>query len=195
MYSIDLSILYFFNRTIASSSLDTVFDILTNVKYWYPVYVLGAIWLIYRAENKREALVVVLGAVACVAFTDSLAHYFIKPWVGRLRPCTQLPNGQQMIDWIRLPIGRKLDPSFPSSHALNNMGVAAYFVGRYRTKASWLVVVAILIGLGRLYEGVHYPSDVLGGFVLGALIGYGWQRLIRALWDRRRGTQNNTARA
>jgi undecaprenyl-diphosphatase len=173
MYSLDLSILYFFNHTLASPTLDVGFNILTNVRYWFPVYVIAGVWLIARSPNKRDAIILVLGAVALVAFCDSLAHYFLKPWVGRLRPCAEL-GGQPIIDWIRLPIGRKLDPSFPSSHAFNNMAVAVYFVTRLGKKAWWLLAVAALIGLGRMYEGVHYPSDVAAGFAFGAFFGWLW---------------------
>jgi undecaprenyl-diphosphatase len=181
MHSIDLSILYFFNQTLASPTLDVTFDILTNVRYWYPIYVLTALWLIYKAEDRRTALVFVLGAVALVALTDSLSHYYLKPLFGRARPCSVFPDGRAIIDWIRLPVGRKLDPSMPSNHALNNMAVAVYFVARYGRRASWLAVVAVLIGLGRMYEGVHYPSDVLAGFVMGAAIGYAFEKLVEVL--------------
>jgi undecaprenyl-diphosphatase len=178
MYNLDLSILYFFNQTIASPALDVAFDLLTNVRYWFPVYVIGALWLIYRAKDRRSALLLVLGAVALVAFSDSLSHYFLKPGFGRMRPCATLAVGSPLIDWIRLPVGRKLDPSLPSNHAMNNMAVAIYFFVCYRRKALWLIVVAVLIGLGRIYEGVHYPSDVLAGFLIGGAIGYGWYVLV-----------------
>lgn len=180
MYQVDLPILYFFNHTIASPALDVAFDVLTNVRYWYPVYLIAGVWLVLRSPNRKDALIVVLGAVALVALTDSLSHYFLKPWIARARPCAEI-NGRAIIDWIRLPVGRKLDPSFPSNHALNNMAVAAFFFTIYGRRAWWLVVVAVLIGLGRIYEGVHYPSDVLGGFAIGALLGYIWAVLLRRL--------------
>lgn len=188
MYSLDLSILYFFNQTIASPTLDVVFDVLTNVRYWFPVYVLGALWLIYRSNDRRQTLLLVLGAVALVAFSDSLSHYFLKPGFGRLRPCATLADGSPLIDWIRLPVGRKLDPSLPSNHAMNNMAVAIYFFAHYRKKALWLIIVSIAIGLGRVYEGVHYPSDVLAGFLFGAAIGYAWYLLIWRVLLRLRAT-------
>ncbi|HEY3875325.1 MAG TPA: phosphatase PAP2 family protein [Candidatus Kapabacteria bacterium] len=165
MYSLDLSILYFFNRTIACGFLDAFFDAITNVHYWMPVYVLAGIVLIYRF--RLRGVWMVLAAVLVVSMTDSLGHYVFKPMVHRVRPCNT-------VSWIRLPDGSRGDESFPSNHALNNVAIAMFFYTIWPKKknAWWLFVVALLISLGRMYQGLHYPSDVLGGAAIGCAIGY-----------------------
>ena len=172
MYSLDLSILYFFNRTIACGALDTFFDAFTNVDYWFPVYVLAGLNLIYRFRWRGVWMVV--GAILVVSATDSLGHYVLKPLVHRARPCAQLPSGEHVVPWVRLPDGGRGDPSFPSNHALNNFAEASFFfmVWPRKRNAAWLFAVALLISLGRMYQGVHYPSDVLGGAVIGSIVGY-----------------------
>ncbi len=171
MYQLDLSILYFFNRTLASPSLDSFFSALTNVHYWFPVYVLAGIYLIFRF--RWRGVWMALAALTVVAVTDSLGHYIVKPHVNRARPCTMLSSGEHIVPWIRLPDGPRSDPSFPSNHALNNFAIAAFFFTIWPRKrnAARLFAAALLISLGRVYEGLHYPSDVVGGAVIGMAMG------------------------
>ena len=186
MYSIDLSILYFFNRTIACGALDTFFDAITNVHYWFPIYVIAGIYLIYRFRWRGVWMVV--GAILVVSAADSLGHRVLKPLVNRKRPCAQIrvEGGvpATIVPWVRLPDGGRGDPSFPSNHALNNFAEAAFFflIWPRKRNAWWLFIVAFLISLGRMYEGVHYPSDVLGGAVIGMAVGaifaFGYWKLV-----------------
>ena len=159
--------------------MDSAFDILTNVRYWYAVYVAAGIFLIYR--YKWQGVRMLIATLLLVAATDSLGHYIIKPLVGRVRPCALLPNGSHVVSWIRLPVGMRWDPSFPSQHALNNFAVAAFFwaIWPRKNRVAWLFAIAFLISIGRLYEGVHYPSDVLGGAMIGCVIALGWGSLYR----------------
>ncbi|SRR5579883_520490 len=172
MYGIDLSILYFFNRTLASSFMDGAMDVLTNVHCWFAVYVVGGLFLIYRF--RWRGVRIVIAALLLVSATDSLGHYVLKPLVNRERPCKEISNGEHVVSWIRLPVGGRGDPSFPSNHALNNFAIAMFFVIVFRKSKSvrWLFLAAFLISIGRVYEGVHYPSDIAGGAVIGIAVGY-----------------------
>jgi membrane-associated phospholipid phosphatase len=172
MHKLDLSILYFFNRTIASGFLDGVADVITNVKYWYAVYTIFGLFLIYR--YKLRGVAIVIAAVILITATDSLAHYVLKPLVDRQRPCAIIASGEHIVPWIRLPSGLRFDESFPSQHALNNFAMGAFFVSIFK-RNKWIHLlwfVALVISFGRLYQGLHYPSDVLGGTVIGISIGF-----------------------
>ncbi|MDP4198449.1 MAG: phosphatase PAP2 family protein [Bacteroidota bacterium] len=181
MYEIDLAILHFFNQSLACSALDTITSVLTNVRYWYPVYLLGGLFLIYR--YKWHGARMLLAAILLITVTDSFAHLIIKPLVNRPRPCATLPDGSHVVSWIRLPDGARWDGSFPSNHALNNFAIAAFFVTLWpkKRRTYWLLGAALLISLSRIYEGVHYPSDVLGGTVIGIVFGIGFASLQRVL--------------
>jgi undecaprenyl-diphosphatase len=117
-----------------------------------PIAVAGAIWL-FASGRRREAL----AFVAAVA-TAAIALPLLKTGFGRARP-----------DQIwRLVVEDK--PSFPSGHAL---GAAVTFplLGRLTGRRLWLaagIAMALLIGLSRVFLGVHWLSDVLGGWLLGA---------------------------
>ena len=174
MYSFDLFILYFFNRVIACGALDSFFDAITNVHYWYAIYVLAGVWLIYLFRWRGVWMVV--GAILLITATDSLGGHVLKPLVHRVRPCNA-------VSWIRLPDGARGDGSFPSNHALNNFSEAMYFFLLWPRKknAWWLFVVAFLISIGRMYQGLHYPSDVAGGAVIGMAVGYFLGLLLKKL--------------
>jgi undecaprenyl-diphosphatase len=172
MYQLDLSVLHAINIGLASSWLDWLMPKFTSVGYWLPVYIFAGILLIrnYRWRGVR----MLVGVLLLVAFGDQLLQQVVKPLFDRLRPCADAPGGGHVVAWIRLPIGARLGPSFPSSHALNNFAVAVFFVRIFPTyRYHFLILIlAALVAISRLYLGLHYPSDVLGGAVLGSVLGF-----------------------
>ena len=61
------------------------------------------------------------------------------------------------------------DTSFPSDHAILVAAVTVVLLSRSRTLGAWLILFSLLVLVARVYIGVHYPSDVVGGAALGAL--------------------------
>jgi undecaprenyl-diphosphatase len=89
----------------------------------------------------------------------------------------------------RFLIGRKTSNSFPSSHAMNMFAQATLFSLLYRRRAAWFFLFAAIIGFSRIYVGVHYPFDVLGGALFGMCIGglvYWVYDGAQAWWRRRK---------
>lgn len=111
----------------------------------------------------------------------------IKFVVGRPRPCSGvLPNVRTLMGF---GCDAELDPSFPSGHASRAFAFAAFVGLRFRWKAgSAAFAFAVLAGLSRIYLGVHWPSDVLAGALLGVGLAlafefgskrFGWYRRMR----------------
>ncbi len=186
MHDTDLAILRFFNQTIASSPLDAFFGALTDIMWWIPVYLIIMGLLIWKYQWRGVRFIVT--ALLVVAFTDSLCSFVLKPLFARMRPCALLPAGGHLVDWIRLPVGMKYDFSFPSNHAANNFAVVAFFSSIFYESKRLRIwyVVAMLIGIGRIYEGVHYPTDIVGGVLVGLTIGFIFSGLLKYVEEKKK---------
>ena len=121
---------------------------------WYCFFQRRKTW--ENCSNRINLLIVV---------TDQTGYRILKELFGRVRPCNVLTD-------VITPIGCAGGFSFPSNHALNNFA-AAVFLLRIFPAYKWIfLIVAFLISVSRIYLGVHYPSDVLGGAILGIGFGY-----------------------
>jgi len=167
----DLSILWFVNQTLASSWLDAIMNVATHARYWIPIYLLGAGLLVWK--QKRRGVYILLAIALLILVSDQLASHVIKGLWERLRPCATLADGSTVVPWIRLPIGPRSGFSFPSSHAVNNFAVATFLIVLFGSvpKIRYLFFVAALPAVSRIYLGLHYPSDVVGGALIGAVLG------------------------
>jgi undecaprenyl-diphosphatase len=112
------------------------------------------------ALGRRRGLVILLGAALTITLSDQLAAHVIKPWVGRERPCSALTD-------VDLLIRCSGSPSFPSAHAANTFAGALYFSRFAPGLTIPLAVIAFIISYSRVYVGVHYPLDLIGGALLG----------------------------
>lgn len=182
LYSIDLGVFYFFNHTLSAPFLDKFFSIITNVNNWYIAYIilLGISFI----KGGRKGKVAAIGVIILIIVTDQTGGHLIKELVQRIRPCNALPD-------VITPLGCTGSYSFPSNHALNNFAAAVFYY-RLFPKLKWaLFITACLIAISRVYLGLHYPSDVLGGAVLGIIFGYLFSEIALRLDKRLKSGSNN----
>jgi undecaprenyl-diphosphatase len=127
-----------------------------------------------RRDTRRAA--VAAGLSAGVALV--VAH-FLTTLVDRPRPFAADPGG------VHLFARHAADPGFPSDHATAAFAIAVALMLRNRAWGAVVLVFATVLGVGRVAMGVHYPTDVLGGAALGALIALAlWWPPVRALIHR-----------
>ncbi len=170
LYSIDVALFYFLNQTISNPLFDKFFPFITEVKHWYLVYII--FWFILVIKGGRLGRLAGIGILLLIAASDQISSSFLKNFFERIRPCNALPD-------VRILAGCTGSFSFPSSHAVNNFAFAVYFSRLFPKYKIPFYLIAVLAALSRPIVGVHYPSDIIGGALIGSLIGYVFAILIK----------------
>jgi undecaprenyl-diphosphatase len=171
LYSLDVGVFYFFNHTIHFDALDAVMVFLTRTDTLHFRIFYGVVWVVLMVKGGRRGRTVALLLIPIIVASDQLSSSVIKHLVARMRPCFTLPD-------VNLLVRCGSGLSFPSSHAVNNFAAATIFSYYYRRWTWAFITYASLVALSRPYVGVHYPSDVVGGAVIGALVCF----IILFLW-------------
>ncbi len=163
LYNIDITIFYFINVTLSNPIFDKFFVFITDVKNWYLTYLI--LLLISFFKGGRLGKIASISVLFLIIISDQLSSFVLKDLFARIRPCNVLPN-------VNILVSCTGSFSFPSSHAVNNFAAAVFFAKLF-PKLKWVLYSsAFLIALSRPYCGVHYPSDIVGGAIIGILIGY-----------------------
>ena len=166
---IDKYILYWFN---GSNSLfeDGLVSLLTSGMTWIPLYI-ALFYLVMKNNDTMGQIMLIVGSIIlCIILTGGIDDIFIKPWIGRVRPC----NDPDINAHLNLITGQvESGFSFFSAHAANTMSLAVFLCLLIKDSIFKIVMIgwSLLNGWSRLYLGVQLPSDVLFGFLYGAVIG------------------------
>lgn len=163
LYNIDVAVFYFINHTLSNPLFDRFFPFITEVKHWYIAYIV--LWFVAFLKGGRVGKLAAIGVLILIAVSDQVSSHLLKSFFARIRPCNALPD-------VNILAGCTGSYSMPSSHAVNNFAVAIFFYRIY-PKLKWVLLgSAFVIALSRPYVGVHYPSDILIGALIGSLFGY-----------------------
>lgn len=187
--SLDVTLFFTINHGLQNPLFDVIMPFATHLENWLIPMALLVLWMAVKGGKRERILLLLL--IPTIALSDQLSASIMKPLIGRLRPCHTLED-------VHLLVKCGKGKAFPSSHAANMAAVAMIFTYHYRRYWRGFVAFAGLIGFTRIYVGVHYPFDVLGGFVVGAGCGafvlvayYQW---LAAYVERWLAKRNNTER-
>ncbi len=181
LIALDATLFHWINQNCSNVLFDAVLPWFREKWIWAPLYLFVAAfsWMNFG----KKGWLLVLGLVAVVGLSDFTSSELVKKNVQRLRPCNDLE--------LRPAAVLRLDScgsgySFTSSHAANHFAAAIFLIGIFGGLARWirpaLLTWAGLIALSQVYVGVHFPGDVIGGGLLGALIGWAVGKLMWPLF-------------
>jgi undecaprenyl-diphosphatase len=155
----DRALFHLMNGVLTHPWLDRFFPFLTDLDHFrWPLAGVWLVLMIFGGSRGRRAAVF---AAVALALSDPAVNAVIKPAVHRTRPCVALEDARVLVDFTR-------SPSFPSSHAANIFAALGVLAWTYRRWRLPLLVIAALVAYSRIYVGVHYPLDALGGAAIGA---------------------------
>lgn len=160
--------------------------VLTITDFWFFVAVVAALFAYsFFHDRYPKALLFCTLLIIAIGCTDYLCASIIRPAVRQLRPTDPDNPVHAMLHIVQGYTGGQY--GFPSCHAANSFAIAVFASLWFRRR--WLTVTLVVWALAecytRLYLGVHYPSDIVGGTAIGSVVAYSiyifYQRLILQL--------------
>ena len=159
----DTELFLFFNG-MHNSFFDGFMYAFTQIFVWIPLYA-SVIYLLIKTK-KYDALWLILFLVLCIVICDQISSGIIKNTVQRLRPSHE-PSLDGMVHLVNGYTGGRF--GFVSSHAANTFGFAllSSLLIRNRNFAVMIFAWSLVNCYSRIYLGVHYPLDIVGGLLVG----------------------------
>lgn len=155
----DFTLFLFINQGLHNAILDSSMLFITNRGYLLFIAVITPLFL----KDWRKGFLVFALCSAGFIIADNTVD-ILKYLIARPRPCGELQN-------VRLLVPCLASFSFPSGHASTSFAMASIIGYLFRRGAIPAFIIAALVAYSRIYVGVHYPSDVLGGAYLGIVTG------------------------
>ncbi len=176
----DTQLFLFFNG-MHSPFWDSVMWWISDKINWIPLYIVLLGYMVYTF--RRKAIWILLAVPVLILMSDQSSAHLFKETFERLRPCHQT-HLAGMIHLVNDYCGGSY--GFVSSHAANHFAIAFFTALWLRKQWYWIGILlwAALVSYSRIYLGVHFPGDILGGAALGILLAWGVYQIminIRAL--------------
>ena len=148
---------------------------------WIPFIVL-ILFLAFKQLERKSLYIFILFLILAVIASDVTSSYILKNLFERLRPC-RVPEIKALIQNFGQKCGGRF--GFVSSHVANSICIIAftYFVLKFKSHKFHLFwILPLVVGFSRIYLGVHYPGDLIGG----AIVGMTWATILAFMFKNKK---------
>ena len=167
LLSLDTELFVYLN-SLGSPAYDGLWLFITKQSNWIPLFLL-LLYVIFKKLGGKQTLYLLLFVALLVTFTDQMTNV-VKNNVQRLRPC----NNVEIASYIRI-VKMSNAFSFFSGHAANSMAVATFIYFTLRSYFKYFSLIFLwpfIFAYSRIYLGLHYPVDILTGYLFGFIFGF-----------------------
>ena len=175
--SFDRDILAAVNHLVRNTFLDAVMPYITKLGDAGIVWIALALILLIPKKTRRTGAAIGVSLLLGVIIGNGI----LKNLIARTRP---YDIANPVLSRSKLLVSPPTDYSFPSGHTLASFEAATALYKDHTVYGFLAFVLALLIAFSRIYLQVHYPSDVLGGAILGFLLGLTGSSIVRAVCDK-----------
>ncbi len=177
LQAIDTQLFLFINSR-HSAFFDTEMQLISGQIIWIPYFLL-VIFLFFKKYQKK-GFIALLFLLLTVASADFGSVHLFKNVFERLRPCHN-PDLQTIIHLVNNHCGGKY--GFVSSHSANFFSLAMFATLIIRNNKFTILAftIATVVAYSRIYLGVHYPGDVIGGALFGIFVAFAFYRIFLLL--------------
>jgi len=158
--------LFVWLNSLGSETFDPFWEFITKQLNWIPVFAI-ILYLTFKRLGWRHAVLIILIIAALITLTDQTTNLFKKGFE-RLRP----GNDPEIAGFIRA-VQTRNSFSFISGHASNSMAVAFFLfhvLRPYLKYMGFIFLWPLIFAYSRIYLGLHYPGDILTGYLWGILM-------------------------
>lgn len=173
LFSLDKALLELFSQGIKNGFFDVLMPFVSSINNQGDIWIALAILLMINKNTKIRRLGITV--LIALAFGAILGEQILKNLIARTRPISEEFNFNFIVN---LPKSY----SFPSGHTTSSFAAFGAFLFSEARYKYWVLLLASLIGFSRIYLHVHYPSDIIGGIVLGLLCGWAAVRIGKAFF-------------
>lgn len=171
----DQALFWAINRDWIAAWLDFLMPLVSDPNLFMPFLVAGGIALLIWGGSRGRRFLLLMALALVIG--DAGINWIIKRSVNRPRPY-QAMEEVRVVKRDQITLSGKPQPvdrgrSFTSGHACNNVALAFMACAVYGRAAWWLWLWAALVSYSRIYNGVHYPTDIVGSWIVATLYSWG----------------------